>query len=161
MFCILPCIHICSLHCFRRGRPSVLPGLEFHPQRRLHPVVEDTQAGVVLVRVPSAIIPMELNFIVPEDLANDQAHLHVGETCCMVSRYTEIIGGGGAAGRKGTVNTYFLPMQPRGPRENGFEAPNLSVVFSLSSHLSGLNLYGSLKFLSLCVAPHMGTDTVV
>lgn len=33
--------------------------------------------------------------------------------------------------------TYFRPMQPRGPRENGLLAPNLSVVLSRSNQRSG------------------------
>jgi hypothetical protein len=58
-------------------------------------------------------------------------------------------------------STYLRPMQPLGPSENGFDACNLSVVFSLSIQRSGLNSYGLLKFRSLCVAAHIHTETVV
>ena len=41
--------------------------------------------------------------------------------------------------------TYFLPRQPRGPRENGCAASNMSRLF-FPSHRSGLNLNGDSKF---------------
>ena len=45
--------------------------------------------------------------------------------------------------------THLRPMHPRGPVENGWLA-SLTSFDSGSSHLSGLNLFGSLKFDGSC-----------
>lgn len=61
------------------------------------------------------------------------------------------------------IETYFLPIQPLGPIENGLLAPHLSVFpdQSFSRYLSGRKAYGSLKLRSLCVEAHIPTETVV
>ncbi len=56
--------------------------------------------------------------------------------------------------------TYLRPIQPRGPRENGFEAFKSSLLF-FPSHLSGLKTWGSSKLAGSRLAATGLVDTMV
>jgi hypothetical protein len=49
------------------------------------------------------------------------------------------------------MSTYFFPMHPRGPSENGRLASLWSEAYAGSNHLSGMNSSGFLKFAGLCL----------
>lgn len=60
----------------------------------------------------------------------------------------------------GDVVTYFLPMQARGPVENGMKY-SMRWLASGSSHLSGLNSVGDLNMVGSIRMPQVGTLTIV
>lgn len=107
-----------------------------------------------LRRPPVLLGVNELEVKVKQDLGHDHTHFSPSNAVEFSEKCRDVLG---------ITTTHFLPMQSRGPYENGRAAPLSSLANSPSlvspSHRSGRKERACLKFHSMCPAVNWLTPT--